>query len=249
MAHPIDGRISLPMIPSLRLTPPVDDARDHALGPAVAPITLVEYGSYACPHCRAANEPIARLRDRFGDRMRYVFRHRPLTGSELARRSAELAECARPDQFWTIHMELKTRSASLTEDDLEAISAAVDLRGGEPLEKARERVAADERSAMASGVRFTPTFFVNGRRYDGPWDEASLGDAMLGTLGHRVRAAAFDFVSWGPSAGVLLMLATLLAIAVSNSPLGPAFAALWALGVRLRVRHVAFRDVAAALGQ
>ena len=66
----------------------------------------------------------------------------------------------------------------------------------------------------------TPTFFINGRRYDGPWDESSLADAMLGRLGHRVRSAALDFASWAPSAGVLLLLATILAVALTNSPLG-----------------------------
>ena len=59
-----------------------------------AEITLVEYGSYACPHCRAANERIAEVRDRLGDRLRYVFRHRPLTDNDLARRAAELVERA-----------------------------------------------------------------------------------------------------------------------------------------------------------
>jgi hypothetical protein len=67
-----------------RLDRPVDDKSDHVLGPPDAPITLVEYGSYACPYCRAANERIAEVRDQFGDRMRYVFRHRPLVGVELA---------------------------------------------------------------------------------------------------------------------------------------------------------------------
>lgn len=220
----------MPEIAARRLDPPVDDARDHVLGAAGAPITLVEYGSYACPHCRAANEAIATLRDRFGDRMRYVFRHRPLTGSDLARRSAELAECAAPGRFWAVHMALMTRSEALTEDDLAAVATEPGPEEPEAaavLERARARVAADERSAAASNVRFTPTFFINGRRYDGPWDETSLGEAMLGTLGHRVRAAAFDFAAWGPSAGVLLLLATLLALALSNSPLAPAFAGLW----------------------
>ena len=69
------------------LNRPVDTGRDHVLGAPQAPLTLVEYGSYACPHCRAANEQIAGVRDRFGGRLRYVFRHRPLTGRELARRS------------------------------------------------------------------------------------------------------------------------------------------------------------------
>ena len=79
---------------SNRLDRPVDQVRDHVLGAPDAEITLVEYGSYACPYCRAANEQIARVRDPFGDRLRYVFRHRPLTGSELARRAAELVEQA-----------------------------------------------------------------------------------------------------------------------------------------------------------
>ena len=78
-----------------RLDRPVDTRHDHVLGPPGAEITLVEYGSYACPHCRAANERIAAVRDRFGDRLRYVFRQRPLTGSDIARRAAELAESAR----------------------------------------------------------------------------------------------------------------------------------------------------------
>ena len=61
---------------------------------------------------------------------------------------------------------------------------------------------------------------------------------MLGTLGHRVRTTAFDFASWGPSAGILLILATVAAIAITNSPLGPTFEALWrqALGFELRRR-------------
>jgi Na+:H+ antiporter, NhaA family len=220
--------------PSNRLDRSVDEAYDHVLGPANAPITLVEYGSYACPYCRAANEQIAGVRDRLGDRLRYVFRHRPLTGVEIARRAAELAERADdPERFWRAHVELMTRSETLTEDDLDAVANDLSLAWEDPEEaeqaarRAEARVDADERSAHASGVMITPTFFINGRRYDGPWDESSLSDAMLGTLGHRVRSAALDFASWGPSAGVLLLLATVLAVALTNSPLGARFAALW----------------------
>ena len=73
-----------------RLNDLVDERRDHILGPNEAPITLVEYGSYDCPHCRAANERIVQVRGEFGDRLRYVFRHRPISGSDIARRAAEL---------------------------------------------------------------------------------------------------------------------------------------------------------------
>ena len=215
---------------------------DHTLGPAQAEITLVEYGSYACPHCRAANDRITQVRDQLGDRLRYVFRHRPVTGSDLARRAAEIAEHARdPEHFWQAHVALMTRSETLTEEDLDVVARDLGLQYEAPDEAAeanrlaQAHVAADIASARASGVQFTPTFFINGRRYDGPWDEISFSDAMLGRLGHRVRAAALDFAGWAPSAGILLLIAALLAVLLTNSAIGPAFDALWHqyLGVSL----------------
>ncbi|MGD8843724.1 MAG: Na+/H+ antiporter NhaA [Gammaproteobacteria bacterium] len=226
--------IPAPAAETRRLSRPVDIDEDHILGPPHAPITLVEYGSYACPHCRAANERITEVRDQLGDRVRYVFRHRPLIGSELAQPAAELAESARTqEQFWEAHVTLMTRSETLTGSDLNAVTETLGLMqldaetARNTAERARQRVARDIDSAQASGVRYTPTFFINGRRYDGPWDESSFTDAMLGTLGHRVRTAALTFASWAPSAGVLLLLATILAIGITNSPLGPRFDALW----------------------
>jgi Na+:H+ antiporter, NhaA family len=213
-----------------RLDRPVDATHDHVLGPPLAELTLVEYGSYACPHCRAANERIAGVRDGFGDRLRYVFRQRPLAGSDLARRAAVLAECAATDDdFWKAHVALMSRSAELTEADLEYVAAGLGASATEPgaAQRASARVDADEASARASGVAFTPTFFVNGRRYDGPWDESSLSDALLGSLGHRIRAAALDFAGWAPSTGALLLLMSILAVALSNSPWGGDFAAFW----------------------
>jgi Na+:H+ antiporter, NhaA family len=182
---------------SNRLDRPVDTKRDHVIGGDRAAITLVEYGSYDCPHCRAANERISEVRNQLGERVRYVFRHRPIAGSELARRAAELVEQARSeDEFWNAHVKLMTRSRTLTDDDLRAVGE--DLQIGDPDAdasaaagtRARQRVDQDVASSHASGVRFTPTFFINGLRYDGPWDEASFTDAMLGSLGHRVRTAA-----------------------------------------------------------
>jgi NhaA family Na+:H+ antiporter len=217
-----------------RLERPVRSDYDHVLGRDDAPITLVEYGSYACPHCRAANERIAELRDRLGDRVRYVFRHRPLTGSDIARRAAELAEHAHgSNQFWDAHVALMTRSSELTEDDLRAVAEDLGLAVESQDERAREdnrakqRVEDDERSGRASGVLYTPTFFINGRRYDGAWDESSFEDAMLGSLGHRVRAAALDFASWAPSTGVMLLLTSIIALVLTNSVWGEGFQAFW----------------------
>ncbi|HEX7081683.1 MAG TPA: Na+/H+ antiporter NhaA [Gammaproteobacteria bacterium] len=214
-----------------RLDRPVDDHDDHVLGAANAPITLVEYGSYDCPHCRAANERIAEVRTQLGSRLRYVFRHRPIPGSAIARRAAELVETARtPEQFWDAHVTLMTRSETLTDDDLrvvaERLGAAHDGALHVP-QIAKARVDRDIASAQASGVRYTPTFFINGHRYDGAWDESSFTDAMLGTLGYRVRRAALDFARWAPAAGLLLLLATVLALAIANSALGDDFEAFW----------------------
>jgi len=212
-----------------RLDRPVDDTRDHILGSSNAPITLVEYGSYDCPHCRAANERITEVRGQLGDRVRYVFRHRPVTGSDLARRAAELVETADDaETFWDAHVALMTRSETLTENDLGAVADQLGLahQDGKAAE-AKARVDLDVESARASGVQFTPTFFINGRRYDGPWDESSFADAMLAPLGYRVRVAALSFASWAPSTGVLLLLATVLAVILTNSAIGPAFDAFW----------------------
>jgi NhaA family Na+:H+ antiporter len=196
-------------------------------------MTLVEYGSYACPQCHEVHDIIKALRNRFGDRMRYVFRHLPVAGSEDAVRAAELAEYAAKTtgRFWEVHAALMERGPVFADGDFGRIARQFGLPRDASHEAAfaaaQERVREDVESAQCGGLHVTPTFFINGRRYAGTWDESSLADAMLGSLGHRVQSAAFDFVRWGPASGLLLALATLLAVALSNSPLGPAFAGFW----------------------
>ncbi|MDQ3235808.1 MAG: DsbA family protein, partial [Pseudobdellovibrionaceae bacterium] len=184
-----------PETPPNRLDRPVDEAYDHILGPPDAEITLVEYGSYADTASRAAHERVTEMRNRLGDRLRYVFRHRPLPDSDIARRAAELVESySDPARFWNVHVALMTLSDELTEDDLHTVAADQILdeqsapQSDEGALGAKARVNADEESAVASGVLITPTFFINGRRYDGPWDVNSLSDAMLGSPGHVVQA-------------------------------------------------------------
>ena len=216
------------------LTPAVDVGRDHVLGQPDAEMTLVEYGSYACRNCHAVHEVVEGLRSRFGDRMRYVFRHLPVPGSENAVRAAELAEyaAATTGRFWEVHEALMERGPAFAEGDFGRIARDFNLppsdAANEPaFAAAQARVREDSESARQSGARVTPTFFINGRRYTGPWDESSLADAMLGSLGHRIQAAAFEFVRWGPSSGLLLGLATMLALVLSNSPVRVAFQSWW----------------------
>jgi Na+:H+ antiporter, NhaA family len=216
-----------------KLDRPIDLDHDHILGPRDAELTLLEYGSYACPHCHAVHEVIADLGSRFGDRMRYVFRHLPMADSEDALRASELAEYAAETtgRFWQAHQALMERGPTFSEGDFGRIARELNLpSAGEhaaALKAAKERVRENVESAQRSGARVTPTFFINRRRYAGAWDESSLADAMLAPLGHRIQAAAFEFVRWGPSSGLLLGLATLLALVLSNSPVGAAFQAWW----------------------
>lgn len=223
-----------PEPPPNRLDRPINEAYDHTLGPADAEITLVEYGSYADAPSRAAHERVVEMRSRFGNRLRYVFRHRPLAGSKIARRAAELVEsCNDRTLFWDMHVALMSRSDKLNEEDLRTIISGLNPNGAkafaqeESEARAKDRVNTDIASASASGVTITPTFFINDRRYDGPWDVRSLSEAMLGSPGHVVHSAALDFAKWAPSTGVMLLLATGLAVILSNSPIGPYFNEMW----------------------
>jgi NhaA family Na+:H+ antiporter len=224
-----------------RLDRPVELAKDHVLGPADAEVTLVEYGSYVCAYCHTAHNVIRRLRDDFGDRLRYVYRHLPLTGRKEAARAAELAEyvAQTTGEFWPVHDRLMGRGPVLAQADLDHIAAEFSVperSDWDPAvaQKVAARVRADARSGLDSGARVTPTFFINGRRYEGAWDEVSLSEAMLRSLGHRIHAASVDFVRWAPSTGLLLLVMTVAALLVSNSPAGASFLALWEqpLGIR-----------------
>lgn len=217
-----------------RLDRPVDPRYDHIFGNPEAELTLVEYGSYSCVHCHGAHEVIADLRDRFGDRMRYVFRHLPIAGSDTARPTAVLAEYIyeKTGEFWPAHSQLMIRGPEFGPGDLQAIASefGVSADGSEDpeaWERAERRVRDDRRSALRSGARVTPTFYINGRRYEGPWDQNALAEAILGSLGHRIQSAALDFVQWGPSTGLLLLWMSILAVVAMNTQYAPTFEAFW----------------------
>ena len=217
-----------------RLVSPVDLARDHFLGNPDADVTLVEYGSYACEYCHAAHRVVRGLREQFGDRLRYVYRHLPLTDRALATHAAELAEYsfATGGDFWRAHDALMARSHQFDDHDLDQVAAelavpAANARDPGIQRAVRARVRDQARGAIRSGARVTPTFFINDKRYDGPWDDASLSEALLGSVGHRLRVAATNFARWAPSTGVLLLVMTIIAVIASNTSAHPAFEAFW----------------------
>jgi protein-disulfide isomerase len=163
------------------LMDPVDPEVDHVRGPEDAPVTLVEYGDFECPNCGRA-EPIVRdLLAGFGADVRFVFRHLPLTDvHEHAQIAAEASEAAATQgAFWEMHDLLFQHQDALEVDDLAGYARDLDLdadRFSDDLQRRRYalRVERDVQSADQSGVAGTPTFFVNGRRHLGAYDEATL---------------------------------------------------------------------------
>jgi protein-disulfide isomerase len=160
-----------------RLTVPVTEA-DHSAGPDDAPITLVEYGDYQCPSCGMAYPIVQAVQKALGDNLRFVFRNFPLTEAHAhAEHAAEMAEAAGVQgKFWEMHDMLFEHQGALDDQDL--VSYAEDLgldtaRAAEELEAGAytDRIRKDFRGGIRSGVNGTPTFFVNGMRYDGNWTD------------------------------------------------------------------------------
>ena len=162
------------------LTPPVSDT-DHRSRPEDAPVTLVEYGDFECPSCGAAYPIVEQVRKKMGKRLRFVFRHFPLTQMHPhAMAAAAAAEAAGAQaKFWQMHAMLFEHQDALDGDDLLGYARALRLdekRFTRDLasEAYVRRIRQDVRSGIRSGVNGTPTFFMNGVRYDGSWEAPDL---------------------------------------------------------------------------
>jgi len=162
---------------------------DHIAGPPDAPLELIMYGDFQCPYCTAAQSIVARVRKRLDGRLRFAFRHLPLHEVHPdAQRAAEASEAAAAQgKFWEMHDLLYENQRDLADLDLSGLA----LRAGVEIyrfdadlgsERFSRRVAADLESGQASGVTGTPTFFINGVRYVGEKDYASLRDAIKAAL-------------------------------------------------------------------
>jgi protein-disulfide isomerase len=167
------------------LATPVTKERDHIQGPPDAPVTLLEYGDYECPYCGAAHPIIKDVQARMGDRLRFVFRNFPITTSHAhAEQAAEAAEAAGAQgRFWEMHDLLYENQRALGDDDLRAYAQRIGLdleRFDKELAEHvhAPRVREDFMSGVRSGVNGTPTFFINGARYDDAYDVETLLAAL-----------------------------------------------------------------------
>jgi protein-disulfide isomerase len=154
---------------------------DHAHGPENAPVTLVEYGDYECPHCGRAYPIVEEVVKQMGNHLRFAFRHFPLQQVHPHALAAALAAEASGAQgkYWAMHSMLFEHQDALELEDLVGYANEVgldvarfteDLRAGAYLAKVED----DFRVGVRSGVNGTPTFFINEQRYDDSWDLDTL---------------------------------------------------------------------------
>ena len=166
------------------LHPPVNE-HDHIQGNSAAPLTLVEYADFQCPYCGDAYAIVQELQQRLGDQLRFVFREFPLTDiHEHALHAAQVAEAAAAqDQFWPMHDYLFEHQRALDDRhlmsyaqklglDMDKFSTAIDNAAG------LKHIQTNLESGERSGVRGTPTFFINGELFQGEWDVAGLLAAL-----------------------------------------------------------------------
>lgn len=158
---------------------------DHVRGKREAEVVVIEYADFQCPYCARAHKALASLQQQHGERVTLVYRHLPLTDLHpFAQPAAEAAEAAGAQgKFWEMHDALFENQDMLDEAALPAIAARLQLdaerfrsefEGGEH----RGRVGANAGQAHALGAKRTPTFFINGERYQGDSDHASLAAAV-----------------------------------------------------------------------
>ena len=180
-----------------RLTPPVSEL-DHVAGPDDAPVTLVEYGDYECPHCGRAHPVVKAVQRELEGQLRFVFRNFPLAEAHphalLAAQSAEAAGAQ--GRFWEMHDMIFEHQDALELQDIVGYAESLglditrfesDLAAGTYAKKVRD----DFRSGVRSGVNGTPTFFVNGVRYDGSWaNEEAFVRALRAAARVGVEASA-----------------------------------------------------------
>jgi protein-disulfide isomerase len=173
---------------AFELTTPVDSV-DHVVGLADAAVTVVEYGDFECPNCKQAAPAVKLLLNRFTDRIRFVYRHFPLEGVHPhAMQAAETAESAGAQgRFWSMHDLLYENQAHLKLHQLRGYAERLRLDMARYTFEMddhvyQQRVREHMQSGSESGVRSTPTFFVNGRLQDVSFGLAVLFDAVEAVL-------------------------------------------------------------------
>jgi protein-disulfide isomerase len=164
-----------------KLTVPVNIGSDHIRGSVNAAITIVEYGDFECPYTGGAYPVIKELTKQFNEKIYFVYRNFPLNDIHPhAQHAAEAAEAAAAqDKFWQMHDYLFEHQKALDDNHLLEYAQKVGLNIDRFKKEMSEHVYAplinkSLKSGIDSGVEGTPTFFINGERYEDSWDLDTL---------------------------------------------------------------------------
>ena len=166
-------------------------------GNAAALVTIVEFSDFQCPFCVRARPALKRVRDVYGDEVRFAFRHFPLAFHEHAQKAGEAASCAgEQDRFWEMHDRLWANSSKLRPADLKEHATALGLDSEaftRCLDSGRyaSLVEEDAREGARLGVSGTPAFFINGRPLVGAQPFEAFARVIDDEL-ERARRAAVD---------------------------------------------------------
>jgi protein-disulfide isomerase len=179
---------------SIRLDPPrVDVATDGdpSFGPENAPVTIIEFSDFQCPYCARVLPTLQAIRERYGEKVRVVYRDYPLDFHKEAQKAAEAAQCAgEQDRFWDYHDRLFANQQALRVDQLKAHALNLGLDGDAfaaclDSGKFASEVQADFRDGSQAGVSGTPAFFINGRFLNG----AQPLEAFLSVIDQELERA------------------------------------------------------------
>ncbi|MES2286798.1 MAG: thioredoxin domain-containing protein [Bacteroidota bacterium] len=158
---------------STLLKPPVN-SNDHIRGNSNAPLELVEYGDFECSDCGRAYPIIKTIQRELGDDLKFIFRNFPLTEIHPHAVNAALAAeaAALQNKFWEMHDIILQNQKSLESEDLLFYAETIKLDPGQFISDIQDssllaKVEADFESGVRSGVNRTPSFFVNGLKYEG----------------------------------------------------------------------------------
>lgn len=167
---------------------PLVNAEDHILGSADYSVLLMEYGDYQCPYCKEIQPVLAKLKKLFGKKIAFGYRHFPFSEAHPQAFAAALAAeaAAKQNKFWAFHRKVyagRQSVAALEPAGLKRIARSCKLN----MKKFEEDIAGKEcfeivkkdfTSGIKSGVNGTPTFFINGRRYDDEHEFKVMAEAI-----------------------------------------------------------------------
>ena len=160
---------------------PAVNSNDHIYGNLHAPLELVEYGDYECPFCGQAYPIVKNIQEKLGTDLKFIFRNFPLRKIHPHAYPAAVATeaAALQGKFWEMHDIIFENQKTLEPENILSFANNIGLDVNRfEMDIANEdlylKAKRDFESGMKSGVNRTPTFFVNGRKFNGDWSKGQL---------------------------------------------------------------------------